>query len=144
MNESNKKYDLEERLIQFTLLIIDIVEILPSTRTGNHVAGQLIRSGTSPAFNYGEASRYIGTESRNDFIHKMKICLKELKETHIALQIVSRKPLVKDLPKVDKAITECRELIFPIYRDEKCRNCPKKYIIKRDLKIFHFLFSVIH
>ena len=52
MIEDNKKYDLEERLIQFALLIIDIVEMLPNTRAGNHIAGQLICSGTSPAFNY--------------------------------------------------------------------------------------------
>jgi four helix bundle protein len=108
MSDSNKKYDLEDRLIEFSLQIIDIVEILPSTKAGNHIAGQLIRSGTSPAFNYGEAQV---AESRNDFIHKMKICLKELKETHIALQIIRRKPLVKDLPKVDKTINECKELI---------------------------------
>ena len=85
MSEGNKKYDLEERLIQFALLIIDIVEMLPNTRAGNHIAGQLIRSGTSPAVNYGEAQV---AESRDDFIHKMKICLKELKETHIAVQII--------------------------------------------------------
>ena len=85
MSDGNEKYDLEERLIQFALLIIDIVEMLPNTRAGNHIAGQLIRSGTSPAFNYGEAQV---AESRDDFIHKMKICLKELKETHIAVQII--------------------------------------------------------
>ena len=85
MSEGKIKYDLEERLIQFALLIIDIVEMLPNTRAGNHIAGQLICSGTSPAFNYGEAQV---AESRDDFIHKMKICLKELKETHIAVQII--------------------------------------------------------
>ena len=99
---------MEERLIQFALLIIDIVEMLPNTRAGNHIAGQLIRSGTSPAFNYGEAQV---AESRDDFIHKMKICLKELKETHIAVQIIRRKPLIKDFTKVAKGITECKELI---------------------------------
>ena len=67
MSEGNEKYDLEERLIQFAPLIIDIVEMLPNTRAGNHIAGQLIRSGTSPAFNYGEAQV---AESRDDFIHK--------------------------------------------------------------------------
>ena len=108
MNENNKKYDLEERLIEFSLLDIEIVEVLPNTRAGNHVAGQLLRSGTSPSFNYGEAQV---AESRNDFIHKMKICLKELKETNVALQIVKRKPLVKDVIKVDHAICECKELI---------------------------------
>ncbi len=108
MSDDNKKYDLEERLIPFALLIIDIVEMLPNTRAGNHIGGQLLRSGTSPAFNYGEAQV---AESRDDFIHKMKICLKELKETHIALQIVRRKPLVRDFTKVDKVISECKELI---------------------------------
>ena len=108
MSEGNKKYDLEERLIKFTLLIIDIVEMLSNTRTGNHIAGQLLRSGSSPAFNYGEAQV---AESRNDFIHKMKICLKELKETHVELQIVSRKPLIEDFKIVNKSVNECKELI---------------------------------
>ena len=116
MLEDNKKYDLEERLILFVLLIIDIVEMLPNTRVGNHIAGQLIRSGTSPAFNYGEAQV---AESRDDFIHKMKICLKELKETHIAVQIIRRKPLIKDFTKVDKSITECKELISIFVRSIK-------------------------
>ncbi|OHC18559.1 MAG: four helix bundle protein [Planctomycetes bacterium RIFOXYB12_FULL_42_10] len=116
MSEGNEKYDLEERLIQFALLIIDIVEMLPNTRAGNHIAGQLIRSGTSPAFNYGEAQV---AESRDDFIHKMKICLKELKETHIAVQIIRRKPLIKDFTKVDKGITECKELISIFVRSIK-------------------------
>jgi four helix bundle protein len=85
MSGNNKIYDLEERLIQFTLLIIEIVETLPTTKVGSHIAGQLLRCGLSPAFNYGEAQV---AESRDDFIHKMKICLKELKETNIALQII--------------------------------------------------------
>lgn len=105
MSESNKKYDLEDRLIQFSLLIIEIVEILPTNKVGNHIAGQLIRSGTSPAFNYGEAQV---AESRNDFIHKMKICLKELKETQIALQIIRIKPLVAELDKVDKQLLSAK------------------------------------
>ena len=108
MDNQNKKYDLEERLIQFSLLIMDVVEALPNTRSGNHIAGQLLRSGTSPAFNYGEAQV---AESRNDFIHKMKICFKELKESNIALQIIKRKPLITDFPKLDLAISECKELI---------------------------------
>lgn len=105
---ASQAYDLEERLIQFALLIIETVEILPNTKVGSHVGGQLLRSGTSPSFNYGEAQV---AESRDDFIHKMKICLKELKETNVALQIVKRKPLVRDLSKIEKTISECRELI---------------------------------
>jgi four helix bundle protein len=65
----HRKYDLEERLIDFAVRIINIVEALPNTRAGNHIAGQLIRCGTSPAPNYGEAQ---SAESRNDFIHKIK------------------------------------------------------------------------
>ena len=108
MVDGNKKFDLEERLIVFSLLNIEVVEQMVNTKTGNQVAGQLLRSGTSPAFNYGEAQV---AESRNDFIHKIKICLKELKETNIALQIVKRKPLVKDPVKADRVIGECKELI---------------------------------
>ena len=95
MTTSNKKtYDLEERVIEFSLIVIDITKALPNTRAGVYLAGQLVRSGMSPALNYGEAQV---AESRTDFIHKMKICLKELKESNVALQIIIRKPLLKDL-----------------------------------------------
>ncbi len=63
----SRKFDLDERLIEFAAVIIDIAESLPKTLAGNHLAGQLVRSGTSPALNYGEAQ---SAESRNDFIHK--------------------------------------------------------------------------
>jgi four helix bundle protein len=69
---------LEERLIDFAVIIIGIIEVLPNSKAGNHIANQLVRSGTSPAPNYGEAQ---SAESRKDFIHKMKISLKELRET---------------------------------------------------------------
>ena len=86
--EFPRKYDLEERLIKFSIRILEIAEMLPSSCAGKHFAGQLIRSGTSPAFNYGEAQ---SAESRRDFIHKMKVALKELRETHICLQINAKK-----------------------------------------------------
>lgn len=85
---ADSKFDLEERLIDFAILISNVVEGLPNTRLGNYVAGQLVRSGCSPALNYGEAQ---SAESRNDFIHKMKIILKELRESFISLKIVERK-----------------------------------------------------
>lgn len=69
---TERTFDLEDRLIEFVLNIDEIVELLPNTRLGNYLAGQMIRSGTSPALNYGEA---MAAESRNDFIHKMKIIL---------------------------------------------------------------------
>ena len=106
--ENIKLYDLEDRLIAFTLLIIQIVELLPSDKIGNHIGGQLLRSGTSPALNYGEAQ---SAESKHDFIHKMKICLKELKETRVALKIVIRKPLIKENKILDKGFNENEELI---------------------------------
>jgi len=81
------KFDLEERLIDFAVKIIELGESLPKTRTGNHISGQIIRSGTSPASNYGEAQ---SSESRVDFIHKMKLCLKELRETKVWLLIIER------------------------------------------------------
>lgn len=106
--EKGRMFDLEERLICFSLLNMEVAEQIFNTKSGNHVSGQLLRSGTSPAFNYGEAQV---AESRNDFIHKMKICLKELKETNVALEIIKRKPLINDFLKTDKAIKECKELI---------------------------------
>ncbi|MGB6928154.1 MAG: four helix bundle protein, partial [Syntrophobacteria bacterium] len=71
-------YDLEERLLEYSVRIIKIVEQLPNTRAGNHVAGQLLRSGTSPYPNHGEAQV---AESPKDFIHKLRISLKELRES---------------------------------------------------------------
>jgi len=109
-NELNekRKFDLEDWLIYFAIKVIEIVELIPSSRAGNHIGGQLVRSGTSPALNYGEAQ---SAESRNDFIHKMKICLKELRETKISLKIIYKKPLIKELEIVQKLITENDELI---------------------------------
>ena len=104
----NKKYDLEERLIDFAVGILNLSENLPNTKAGNHIAGQITRSGTAPALIYGEAQ---SAESRKDFIHKMKVALKELRETLIALKIIKRKPLIKDFVIVDKVIAECNELI---------------------------------
>jgi four helix bundle protein len=104
----NKKYDLEDRLIDFSVSIINIVEKLPNTRTGNHIANQLVRCGTSPAPNYGEAQ---SAESRQDFIHKIKICLKELRETKIWLKVIQRKNLIKNNEEVEALLGECDELI---------------------------------
>ena len=99
--------ELEDRLIDFAVAIIGVAEGLPNTKAGNHVSSQLIRSGTSPAPNYGEAR---SAESRKDFIHKMKISLKELRETMIWLKIISRKRMVVG-DGVIVAIAECDELI---------------------------------
>ncbi len=105
---SVKKYDLEDRLIEFAITIMELVEDLPKNRAGNHIAGQLIRCGTSPALNYGEVQ---SSESQKDFVHKMKVILKELRETNICLKIIKRKPLIRQSQKLDKIIKECNELI---------------------------------
>jgi|TARA_B100001971_G_C18221258_1_gene557362 four helix bundle protein len=105
---AEKKYDLEDRLINFVLMIDDIVEKLPDTRLGKYIANQMIRSGTSPALNYGEA---MGAESLNDFVHKMKIILKELRETFVCLKIIKRKLLIPPLEDISAAYKENNELI---------------------------------
>ena len=88
-------------------MIVGVVEELPNTKAGNHIGSQLIRSGTSPAPNYGEAR---SAESRKDFVHQMKISLKELRETMVWLRIIALKPLGK-FSEVASAISECNELI---------------------------------
>jgi len=98
---------LEERLLDYSVRIIRPVEALPGTRAGNHIAGQLLRSGTASLPNHGEAQ---AAESRSDFIHKMKLCLKELRETLRWLKLVQRVPLVK-APKVEPLLHETDELI---------------------------------
>jgi len=108
MKRIMKQYqDLENRLIDFAVSIIRVIEELPSSKAGNHIAGQLLRSGTSPAPNYGEAQ---SAESRKDFIHKMKISLKELRETLVWLRIIERKPLC-EAGELDTILKECDELI---------------------------------
>jgi len=82
-----KNYDLNQRLIDFAVGVIHIAERLPQSISGNHIAGQLIRSCTSPVLQYGEAQ---SAESRSDFIHKMKVALKELRETFNCLRIIKK------------------------------------------------------
>jgi len=85
--------DIEERLINFAVDIVKLCNDLPNSRAGNHIAGQLLRSGTSPAANYGEAR---GAESTKDFIHKLRITLKELNESRNWLKILTRSKLLSD------------------------------------------------
>ncbi len=105
---NGRKFDLEERLIEFSVLIIKITESLHKSRAGNHLAGQLVRSGTAPALYYGEAQ---SAESRNDFIHKLKILLKELRESANAMKIIKRVPLIDQIELINPAMAECEQLI---------------------------------
>ncbi len=104
----DSKYDLEERLLDYSADIIRLTEGMDKTRAGNHVAGQLLRSGTSPLFNHGEAS---AAESARDFVHKMGVCLKELRETRRALRLTQKVPLARPPSTVDPLIKETEELI---------------------------------
>jgi len=103
-----RKYDLEERLLDYSATIIRLVDGLPRTRAGNHVGGELLRSGTSPLPNHGEAQ---AAESRADFIHKMRICLKELRESHRWIKLIMRVPLIKAVEQVTPVLQETAELI---------------------------------
>jgi four helix bundle protein len=80
-----KPIELSERLMEFAVRIGKVVDALPDTRMGRHIAGQLIRCGTSPAPNYEEGC---AAESKDDFIHKLSICLKELRESHVWLKMI--------------------------------------------------------
>jgi len=102
-----RKFDLDERLINFAAEIIDISETLPNTIAGRHIAGQLVRSGTAPALHYGEAR---GAESRKDFIHKLKIGLKELRESFNCHRIIRKKKWYNE-ERLDKFLDENNQLI---------------------------------
>jgi four helix bundle protein len=106
--EEGKKKDLEDRLVAFSVSISDLVRSVENTLTGKYLVGQLIRSGISPSLNYGEAK---SAESPGDFIHKMKIALKELRETIISLKILRNSKLQQDYSLSDDCIRECNELI---------------------------------
>ena len=98
--------NIQERLINFSVGIIKLCEKLPETHAGKHIANQLLRSGTSPASNYGEAR---GAESKRDFIHKLGIVLKELNESLIWLEIVKRSDvLAANL--ITSVLNECNQL----------------------------------
>ena len=103
-----QKYDLEGRLLSYSVRIVKIVEQLPNTRAGNHVSGQLLRSGTSPYPNHGEAQ---AAESSKDFIHKLKVSLKELRETQRWLKLVQNIPLMKNSELLSNTSIETEELI---------------------------------
>ena len=104
----NRKYDLEERLIQFSIDIIILCGKIEGNFAFQHLSKQLIRSATSSALNYGEAQ---SAESARDFLHKMKICLKELRESLVNLKIQKGANLVKDLEKLELLLKENNELI---------------------------------
>lgn len=103
-----RAYNLEDRLVDYTCRMIEVVEALPKSRSGNYMAGQLIRSCHSPAFNYGEAQ---AAESPDDFLHKLRVVLKELKECRISLKIIIKKSYIVPVTKINEIYQETEELI---------------------------------
>jgi len=106
------KYDLQDRLIDFSVNLIKALDHLPNTIIGKHLKVQLTRSGTSPALNYAEAC---DAESRKDFIHKIKIVLKELRETFVGVTIIKRLHIL-DINQMNVLLKECDELIAILRR----------------------------
>jgi four helix bundle protein len=98
--------DIQDRLIDFAVSIIHLCAELPKTQAGKHIAEQLLRSGTSPAPNYAEAR---SAESPQDFVHKLKITLKELNETSVWLQIIRRSDMLS-AGQLDFVAAECEAL----------------------------------
>jgi four helix bundle protein len=123
MVNGKKKTDLQERLIDFAVRVIHLVDALPKSRIGNHIGSQMLRSGTSPAPNYGEAQ---DAESRSDFIHKVKITLKELRETKVWLLIIERAKLIRPVSKLQPLIDECDELLAIFVKSAKTARENKK------------------
>lgn len=107
-----RTYDLEERFVDYSVRIIRLSDSLPDTRAGRHIASQLLRSGTSPAPNYAEAQ---SGESRKDFIHKLKVALKELRETSIWLRTVQRAEMITESARIDPLIKETDELVAILF-----------------------------
>ena len=106
--ERNSRFDLEERLLNYAVSVVHLVGKLPRTRAGNHVAGQLLRCGTSPLPNHGEAQ---SAESQEDFVHKFSVCLKELREASRWLLLIKRVPLTKSTSEVEALLAETDQLI---------------------------------
>ncbi|MFW2478423.1 MAG: four helix bundle protein [Sediminibacterium sp.] len=123
--ETRYKFDLEDRLIQFAVHCIQAAEKLPKTFAGNHLGGQLTRSGSAPALHYGEAQ---SAESRTDFIHKMKIALKELRETRNCLAIIEKLNWEISI-NLSTIMQECTELVFIFLKciDTAKKNNTRKY-----------------
>ena len=105
--KTNPRFNLEDRLLEFSARIIRLVDALPNTRAANHLAGQILRSGTSPYGNHGEVE---AAESRKDFVHKLKVCLKELKETRRWLRLVKKSKMLPEKNMV-LILAESEELI---------------------------------
>jgi four helix bundle protein len=108
----NRKYDLKDRLIDYAVRIIKLSSALPDTKAGRHISSQILRSGTAPAPNYGEAQ---SAESKADFVHKLKIVMKELRETEMWLRIIVRAEMIRKEEVLSDLLRETDELMAIMY-----------------------------
>ena len=116
--------DLEDRLLDFTARVGKLVDALPETRLGRHIAGQLVRSGTSPAPNYAEAC---AGESKKDFIHKLGIALKELRESRTWIKLILKADMLP-ADRIEPLLDESNQLCNIIGKSVVTAkaNLPKK------------------
>ncbi|TAH42174.1 MAG: four helix bundle protein [Bacteroidetes bacterium] len=128
------KIQLEERLISFSVSIIEMTQSLPETRANNHLGMQLLRSATSTALNYGEAQ---SGESRRDFIHKIKLVLKELRESHVCLKIIFKISQGSDAGKLPLLLKECDELVVIFVKS--VQTAENKQVA---LKFLYYFFKI--
>ncbi|MBL7149732.1 MAG: four helix bundle protein [Candidatus Cloacimonetes bacterium] len=110
---NKKKFDLQDRLIDYAVRIIKVSEQLPDTKAGKYISSQMLKSGISPAPNYGEAQ---SAESRADFVHKLKVALKELRETEVWLKIIVKAKLIQPSTKLFPLLQETEELISILFK----------------------------
>jgi four helix bundle protein len=103
----HRKFDLEDSLVRFACMCLDVCDLLPGTKTGQNLEYQLSKSSTSSALVYGEAQ---AAESKADFIHKVKVLLKEIRESRVNLRIIIEKPVIVN-EKVQVAFKEANELM---------------------------------
>lgn len=124
---AERRFDLEERMLEYAARVAELVERLPNTRAAIHIGGQLLRSGTSPYLHHGEVQ---AAESASNFIHKLKICLKELRESWRALRLLQRVASGKHGAEIEALIDETHQLIRIFYQSvrttEARRQAPSK------------------
>jgi four helix bundle protein len=108
ISQTPRKFDLEDRLIRLAVQIVRMADGFPDTKSGRILTDQLIRSGTSSALNYGEAQ---SAESKRDFVHKLKIVLKELRESSVALKIAGELNFLDGPEDTSQILDECHQLI---------------------------------
>ena len=114
-----REYDLQDRLVDYAVRIIKLSEALPETKAGRHVSSQVLRSGTSPAPNYGEAQ---SAESKADFVHKLKVALKEQRETEIWLKIITKAQMIESAALLAPLLQETDELIAILFKSIDTAN----------------------